>query len=244
MKHILITICARGGSKGIPGKNIRLIANKPLIAYSIHTAKQFAEIVKQDYTVIVALSTDTEEIKNIAAQFGLPTNYTRPDELATDTAGKLPVIKHLLQYEEQLHHIKFDFLLDLDITSPLRNADDLVQSFKILLADENALNLFSVNHANRNPYFNMVEKNETGYYSLVKKLPDGVLTRQAAPKVYDMNASFYWYKKTFFETASKTAISPQSLIYIMPHICFDLDEPTDFLFMEYLLENNKQGFEL
>ncbi|MFM2226543.1 MAG: hypothetical protein RJA07_2745 [Bacteroidota bacterium] len=243
MKNILITICARGGSKGIPGKNIRLIANKPLIAYSIHTAMQFAAIMKDEYLVKLALSTDDEAIKNTAAQFGLSTNYTRPYDLATDTAGKLPVLKHLLDDEEQ-QHIKYDFLLDLDVTSPLRTATDLVDAFKILLADENALNLFSVNHANRNPYFNMVEQNETGYYSLVKKLPNGVVTRQAAPKVYDMNASFYWYKKSFFTANCHTAISTKSLVYIMPHICFDLDEPTDFLFMQYLVENNMLGFDL
>jgi CMP-N-acetylneuraminic acid synthetase len=164
--------------------------------------------------------------------------------MATDTAGKLPVLIDVLNWEEKNRNIHFDYVLDLDITSPLRTVDDLQQAFQILLNDENALNLFSVNHAHRNPYFNMVEQNETGYYSLVKKLPDGVVTRQAAPKVYDMNASFYFYKKSFFESNCKTAISSKSLIYIMPHLCFDLDEPVDFLFMEYLMENKKLGFEL
>ncbi|MEY2829325.1 MAG: hypothetical protein RIQ33_1183 [Bacteroidota bacterium] len=243
MKNILITICARGGSKGIPGKNIKAIAGKPLIAYSIHIANEFAKLMAEKYFIKIALSTDSELIKNEAAKFGLHTIYQRPEELSTDTAGKLPVLKHLLQFEEQTHQLTFDYLLDLDVTSPLRNAQDLWQAFQLLIEDENALNLFSVNHAHRNPYFNMVEQQPNGYFALIKKLPDGVVTRQAAPKVYDMNASFYFYKKSFFDADCKTAISPASLIYVMPHICFDLDEPTDFLFMEYLLANNKLEFE-
>ncbi len=238
--NLLITICARGGSKGIPGKNIRSIGGKPLIAYSIQTAKNFA--AKNNGTL--ALSTDSEEIKNVAAQFNLQTNYVRPAEMATDTAGKLPVLKHILEWEEKNRNIRFDYLLDLDVTSPLRNVDDLQNAFQILWNDENAMNLFSVNPAHRNPYFNMVEQNELGYFSLVKKLPDGLLTRQSAPKVYDMNASFYFYRRSFFDSDCKTAISPKSLIYVMPHLCFDLDEPVDFLFMEYLIENKKLGFEL
>ena len=244
MKNLLITICARGGSKGIPGKNIRTIGGKPLIAYSIETAKKFCEAIAGVCSTTITLSTDSDDIKNVAAQFGLKTDYVRPAEMATDTAGKLPVLVDVLNWEQQQRNLQFDYLLDLDVTSPLRTVEDLQLAFDILNKDENALNLFSVNHAHRNPYFNMVEQNESGYYSLIKKLPDGVVTRQAAPKVYDMNASFYFYKKSFFESNSKTAISPKSLIYTMPHLCFDLDEPVDFLFMEYLIENNKLGFEL
>ena len=244
--NLLITICARGGSKGIPGKNIRHIGNQPLIAYSIETAKKFADslsVLEGWGEVCLTLSTDSIEIKNEAAQFGLLTDYVRPDEMATDTAGKLPVLKHVLEWEEKQKNIRFDYLLDLDVTSPLRTVEDLQNAFQILLNDEQAMNLFSVNNAHRNPYFNMVEQNETGYFSLVKKLPDGVLTRQAAPKVYDMNASFYFYRRNFFDSDCKTAISAKSLIYTMPHLCFDLDEPVDFLFMEYLIENKKLDFD-
>ena len=90
----------------------------------------------------------------------------------------------------------------------------------------------------------MVEQNEVGYYGTIKKLPEGVFTRQAAPKVYDLNASFYFYRKTFFDNKSRSAITDKSLVYVMPHICFDLDHTIDFEFMSYLLENNKLGFEI
>jgi len=239
--NILITICARGGSKGIPGKNIKIINGKPLIGYSIDLTKK----LKQKLNVKVSLSTDDNEIKKAAESLGLITDYVRPDYLATDNAGKIDTIKDLLLYEESLIDTKYDFVLDLDVTSPLRTLEDIEKALDLMLAKPDAKNLFSVNPAARNPYFNMVEENSNGFYSLIKTNPDGsVMTRQSAPKVYDLNASFYWYRRSFFESGSKSAITDKSLIYEMDHVCFDLDHPVDFLFMEYLLQNNKLDFEL
>lgn len=239
--NILITLCARGGSKGIPGKNIKLIAGKPLIAYSIDLTNK----LKEKWNIKVALSTDDSEIKSVAAGHGVLTEYVRPKYLATDTAGKIDTIKDLLLYEESMVDYKYDFVLDLDVTSPLRTSEDVEKALELMIDNPNAKNLFSVNNAARNPYFNMVEENSNGFYSLVKTNPDGsVMTRQSAPKVYDLNASFYWYRRSFFDSDSKSAITDKSLIYAMDHICFDLDHPVDFLFMEYLLQNNKLDFEL
>lgn len=239
--NILITLCARGGSKGIPGKNIKLIAGKSLITYSIDLAKK----LKEKWNAKIALSTDDSEIKGVAGSQGVITEYTRPDYLASDVAGKIDTIKDLLIYEETLVDFKYDFVLDLDVTSPLRTFEDVEKALELLIANSEAKNLFSVNNAARNPYFNMVEENVTGFYSLVKTNPDGsTLTRQSAPKVFELNASFYWYRRSFFETGSKGAISDKSLVYVMNHICFDLDHPVDFMFMDYLLQNNKLDFEL
>jgi len=236
--EILVTLCARGGSKGIPGKNIRLINGIPLIALSINIAKVFAK----KYGADIGLSTDSEEIKQVAAQFGIETSYCRPNKFATDHAGKLEAIFDLIKYEEECRHKKYEYILDLDITSPLRNLQDLESAFAILHQDAKALNLFSVNIASRNPYFNMVEKQPSGYYEQVKK--GTFLTRQSTPIVYDLNASFYFYKRIFFNSTYSNAINPWSLVYVMPHICFDLDHIIDFDFMEYLFVNNKLGFEL
>lgn len=236
---ILTTICARGGSKGIPGKNIKPIAAKPLIAYSIETAKQFSAKT----SAFIEISTDDVEIKNVAKNFGVSNDYLRPAYLATDSAGKIDVLYDLLLYSEKKYKVEFDYLLDLDVTSPLRNIDDLTKAFEIINSDVNALNLFSVNPASRNPYFNMVEIKDNGYYGLVKS-SDSFLTRQSAPKVYDLNASFYFYKRAFFDRKLKTAITQASLIYEMPHICFDLDHPIDFEFMQFLIESGKLGFDL
>ena len=239
--NILITLCARGGSKGIPGKNIKLIAGKPLIAYSIDLTNR----LREKWNAKVALSTDDFEIKSVAASHGVFSDYVRPAFLATDVAGKIDTIKDLLSYEESLVDYKYDFVLDLDVTSPLRSLQDVEEAFELMITTPEAKNLFSVNNAARNPYFNMVEENSNGFYSLIKTNPDGsVMTRQSAPKVYDLNASFYWYRRSFFEAGSKSVITDKSLIYAMEHICFDLDHPVDFLFMEYLLQNKKLDFEL
>ena len=238
---ILITICARGGSKGIPGKNIKPIGGKPLINYSIELTKKLTS----KFNSKVALSTDDLAIKHAAEQCGIITEYVRPDFLATDTAGKIDTIKDLLLYEEKLLGEQYDFILDLDVTSPLRTMEDIEKSFEMIQNTTEALTLFSVNNAARNPYFNMVEENSDGFYSLVKTNPDGsVMTRQSAPKVYDLNASFYWYRRSFFDTDSKSPITNKSLVFAMEHICFDLDHPIDFLFLEYLFQNNQLGFEL
>lgn len=238
--NILITICARSGSKGIPGKNIKNINGKPLIQYTIDLANLFRDRSQ----ATIGLSTDDFQIKSIVENLGISTNYIRPDYLATDSAGKIDTIKDLLLYHESLINKKFDFVLDLDVTSPLRNLNDIENSF-YLIKSSNANTLFSVNNAARNPYFNMVEEKENGFYSLVKTSFDGsFLSRQSAPKVFELNASFYWYRRNFFDLGFNSPITDKSLIYIMPHICFDLDHPIDFNFMEFLLEQKKLDFEL
>lgn len=237
MNNILITICGRGGSKGIPGKNTKLMNGKPLIAYTIETANKFAA----KHNAQIGLSSDSEEIKNTAAQLGLITDYLRSADMATDQAGKLPVIKHVMEYHEKQNNAQFDFVIDLDITSPLRTVEDIEIAFSILNNNTDAVNLFSVNKAHRNPYFNMVEEQPDGFYNLAKS--GNFKTRQSAPKVYDLNASFYIFRRNFFDTYT-TPITSKSLIYETPHICFDLDEPIDFEFLEFLLKNNKLDFEL
>lgn len=233
---ILITICARGGSKAIPGKNIKVLDGQPAIYYSIRIAQQFKEKYND---VTVALSTDSEEIAAISESHDLKTEYRRPPYLAGDNVGKIDAIRDVLLWHEQICKCYYDYVLDLDVTSPLRNLNDLSNAFELIQSDANAINLFSVNLANRNPYFNMVEQQQNGYYGLVKC--GGFLTRQSTPKVYDLNASFYFYKRHFFDDNLPT-INEFSLIYEMPHICFDLDHPVDFEFMEYLMVNQKLDF--
>ena len=236
--RLLITICARGGSKGIPGKNIKLLNGKPLIAYTIQTAQKFGQLYDAD----IALSTDDEQIKNVAADYGLLTSYSRPVELASDIAGKVETLADLLIFQEKSQNKLYDYILDMDVTSPLRTVEDLDEAFSMIRNDEEAYNIFSVNPANRNPYFNMVEQKENGYYGLVKR--GDFKSRQVAPTVYDMNASFYFFKRSFFNSGLRTSTTNKSMIYIVRHTCFDLDHPIDFEFISYLISNNKLGFEL
>jgi CMP-N-acetylneuraminic acid synthetase len=239
--RILITICARGGSKGIPGKNIKPLNGKPLIYYTIQVAKQFQQKFRN---VDIILSTDSSQIKQVAGNYGLISDYFRPDTLAGDTVGKIDAIKDVLLWQENSISSRYDYILDMDVTSPLRNIHDLTEAFEIIQKNGEAINLFSVSTANRSPYFNMVEQKKNGFYSQVK-LPKGlVLTRQSAPKVYNLNASFYFYKRAFFDLGYKGAITDKSIIYEVLHICFDLDHQIDFEIISYLMENNKLDFEL
>ena len=230
----LITICGRGGSKGVPGKNIRPLNGIPLIAYSIQMAERVISTLGGG---MIYLSTDSQEIKEVASEFGLDVSYTRPDSLAGDTAGKVDVMAAALDYAESKHNCQFDYLLDLDITSPLRTLGDITKAFKLLEENDKALDIFSVNKAARNPYFNMVEQKETGFYGLVKPLNSNLKTRQSAPPVYDLNASFYIFKRAFFEQGLRSVITDSSLIYVMDHICFDIDDMEDFKIMDCLLKN-------
>jgi CMP-N,N'-diacetyllegionaminic acid synthase len=239
MNNILITICARGGSRGVRKKNIKELGKFPLIYYSINIAKKFLKNKKGK----ISLSTDDEEIKLICQDYGIYTEYIRPVNLATDSAGKIDTIRDILLFEEKKTKTSYDMILDLDVSSPLRTLTDLEESFKLFASKKNALNLFSVSESIKNPYFNMVELKDNGFYKLVKNRSIGdIFNRQSAPKVYDLNASFYWYRRSFFDSKFNTVITNKSLIYEVGHICFDIDDELDFLFMKFLYENKKLNF--
>ncbi|MFI8603728.1 acylneuraminate cytidylyltransferase family protein [Cellulophaga baltica] len=239
MENVLITICARGGSKGIPGKNIKKLNGRPVIDYSIKHAVEFSKFYSN---VDIALSTDSPEIANVAKSCGLKSFYKRPSYLANDTVGKIEVLDHILKHEERNKNKSYEFLIDLDVSSPLRTTEDLKKAFDVFINNQEALNIFSVSKPHKNPYFNVVEIKKDGFCKLVK--PSESKSRQTAPLVYDMNASFYIYRKAFFDQKLTSAITPKSLIFLMDHICFDIDEPIDFEMMEFLLSQNKLDFEI
>ncbi|MEQ9116852.1 acylneuraminate cytidylyltransferase family protein [Fulvivirga sp.] len=237
--NILLTICARGGSKGIPGKNIKPLNGVPLIGYSIKMAQKIAAKLGGQ----LALSTDSDEIRNAASQFGLNTDYNRPESLSGDSAGKIDVIHHLITYMEDKANCEFDYIIDLDVTSPMRTLEDIEKAFDKLKGNKEALNIFSVSPASRNPYFNMVEVNDTGYAEVVKKTVS-FKSRQSAPKVYDMNASFYIYRRKFFKDDHRISTTDKSLAFVMDHHCFDIDHLVDFTIMDIMMRENLLGFEI
>lgn len=233
MSNILITICARGGSKGIPGKNIKPVAGKPLLWYTADVAQKYSEKNEAD----IILSTDSDEIKEVGKRCGLNTDYLRPAYLANDTCGKPDAIKDALLYAEGETGKMYDFIIDLDVTSPIRTLKDIEDCVDDMRNNKNALTIFSVNPCARNPYFNMVQKKENGFYGVV--LGGRYKTRQSAPKVYDMNASIYVYRREALVCDNPRAVTERSLIHVMDHICFDLDEPSDYEYLAYLLETGK-----
>lgn len=226
---ILCTICARGGSKGVQGKNVRLLNGKPLIVYTIEQVKKWGKADK------LIVSTDDENISEIAKKYGAEVPFIRPKELATDNAGKIGAIKHAVRYLEDKGEI-YDVVIDLDATAPLRKIEDIDGALDLFLKNK-LNNVYSVCECHKNPYFNMVELDVNNIAHISKTNTDGtILSRQTAPKVYDMNASIYVYDKKFLLSTS-TLHSDKTMVYVMPQErSVDIDNPIDFYFTEYLLK--------
>jgi CMP-N,N'-diacetyllegionaminic acid synthase len=236
MKY-LITICARSGSQGVPDKNIKLINGIPLLAYAIKLANR----VKKSLNADVGFSTDSERYKEIASEYGLKTDYLRPANMATNNAGKLGVIEDLMHYMEKQNNCKYDAVIELEVTSPLRNSKEATEIFE---SKPEALVLYGATLSTKNPYYNLVEKNKEGYYELCIKKEGDYLTRQSAPKVYESNGMLYIFRRKFFEMNYKMFFTNRTLIYEPKHICFDIDTVTDFEFINYLISNNKLDFNI
>jgi CMP-N,N'-diacetyllegionaminic acid synthase len=232
--NILVTICVRGGSKGVPKKNIRPLGNRPLIAYTISQAQQWGRA----RTIVV--STDSAEIAAVARKYGAEVPFMRPASLATDATGKLPVIRHALRECEVIYGEIFDTVVDLDATAPLRTVADL-ENCRTLFERERPNSLFSVVEAHKNPYFNMVELNEFGKPVLCKKSGATVQRRQDAPPVFNLNASIYFFNRGFLlEGAHSSVVTENSRIYVMPDASgFDIDREIDFKLLEFLVQEGE-----
>lgn len=225
--NILCTICCRSGSQGVKDKNIRDVNGLPLMAYTINTAKKWG-----GYTDFV-ISTDSEKYQEIAKQYGCDAPFTRPDELADSKSGKVAVIRHALQAMEELKGIKYDYIVDLDATSPFLDCEDIESALKQCIEKDLDI-VYSVCEARKNPYFNMVELDEEGYPQLSKQLSTSVLSRQVAPKVYELNASIYVYKREFLLNAT-TVFAKKAGIHVMDNVSIDIDSEEDLEYMSYLL---------
>ncbi|OIJ16764.1 flagellar modification protein B [Anaerobacillus alkalilacustris] len=225
----LCTICARSGSKGVINKNIRELAGKPLLAYSILQAR-----ASQLFDAI-AVSSDCDKFLRLANHWGAEYLIKRPDFLATDEAPKIPVIQHCLKSVEEVSKMNFDVIVDLDVTSPLRYISDIKEVID-LLETKQVSNVITGTPARRSPYFNLVEINGQGGVQLSKPLSKPIFRRQDAPKSYDMNASIYAWKKEVL-IQSQTVFHEDTLLYIMPaERSVDIDSELDFQFVELLMK--------
>lgn len=228
--NILVSICARKGSKGVRLKNIRPLHGLPLIAHTVRQALAWPRGAK------VVVSTDSGEIAEIARQHGAETPFLRPAELATDTVAKMPVLIHALEASEKHYGTKFDVMLDLDPTSPVRTVDDIERGWETFRQSGRAV-CFSVVKARKNPYFNMVERDAGGHVRLVKTLDKAFASRQAAPAVWDMNASIYFYKRDFLLSRPGSLWEGDPELFEMPpESAFDIDEERDFVITELMMK--------
>jgi CMP-N,N'-diacetyllegionaminic acid synthase len=223
----IATICARGGSKGLPGKNIRPFAGKPLIAHSIAHALASPGIDG------VYVSTDDENIASVARGAGATVPYLRPAELATDQAGKLPVIEHLVQHLEARGE-RIATIIDLQPTSPLRRPADIAAALAVANRRDQPDLVVSVREAADNPYFNLVEQGADGLVRLSKG--GGNTRRQDTPPVYALNGSIYvWQRAALSHAALHGMWSVRIAAYPMPRWqSVDIDDLEDFEHAEWL----------
>jgi N-acylneuraminate cytidylyltransferase len=222
MSRTIATICARGGSKGLPGKNIRDFAGRPLIAHTIAHALGCPDIEA------VYVSTDDERIADAARAAGAVVPFLRPAELATDEAGKLPVIEHLVSHLERQGEA-IARIVDLQPTSPLRDSADIAAALR---ARADAQLVVSVASAADNPYFNLVEQDSDGLVHLSKG--QGSARRQDVPPVYALNGSIYVWQRAALSHAAVHGLWIVSVApYVMPRWkSVDIDTLEDF---EYAL---------
>lgn len=223
----LVVIPARGGSKGVPRKNIKLLDGKPLIQYTIEAARG---VFSDDQ---ICVSTDDQEIKSVVESLRLSVPFIRPKHLATDTAGTYEVLLHAIEFFESKGYFP-DTLILLQSTSPFRTAQNLKEA--IALYDSTCEMVVSVKETKANPYYLLREENEQGW--LVKSKEGNYVIRQNCPKVYELNGAIYIInidvlkEKPLYEFVK---VRKYEMDEFSSH---DIDSPIDWLVAETLLKKN------
>ena len=222
MKPICL-ICARGGSKGVPNKNIRIISKKPLIAHTITSAinsKLFSHVV---------VSTENKNIAQISKKYGAEVPFIRPKNLALDTTPVGDVFIHAIKKLYTLGY-EFEIFVNRDCTVPFIKNTDIKKTID-LLKNKKCDAVYGVYRQHLNPYFNMMEKNKEGYLRLSKKLKKRPKSRQKAPIVFQLNGLFTFDAKKFLNqgdsimaNALPHEISPESGLMIDTEIEFKMAE--------------------
>lgn len=228
----ICTITVRAGSKGVPGKNLRVVAGRPMFAHSV------VQAVATGLFDEVVVSSDSEEILSLAPTFGATGVVRRPPEMATDTAGKVPAIAHAVRSTETRTGEQYEVCVDLDATSPLRTTDDIREAVAMFeMGDVDSL--ITGAEARRNPYFNLVEEQPDGTVAVSKTPGDAVLRRQDAPRCFDMNGSIYvWRRGALLD--EQVVFFPSTILYEMPDDrSIDVDSEFDFRVVEWLM--NQRG---
>jgi N-acylneuraminate cytidylyltransferase len=226
----LVVIPARGGSKGVPKKNIKLLGGKPLIQYTIDAARE----VFDDSCICV--STDNVEIKEVVESLGLKIPFLRPTELATDTSGTYEVLLHALEFYEKIDY-QPDALIVLQPTSPFRTGAHIKEALAEF--DDSCEMLTSVKETKSNPYYVLREENEFGW--LVKSKKGNFTRRQDCPKVYELNGAIYIIH---VDALKSKAIQDFTKVrkYEMDEISSqDIDDLMDFAIAEYSLSQKSDS---
>lgn len=240
--NILALICARKGSKGVEGKNVRDFLGRPISYYTLSAYSLFLERYMKDNSYMLAVNTDSEELVEQLGRTNL--SYIiidRKEELAGDRVSKIDVIRDSLVIAEERSSKKFDLVLDLDVTSPLRKASDIYNIIEKIKERNDADIALSVTDARRNPYFNQLAMNEAGFLTTV--IQSNFIARQQTPEVFDANASLYVYRPSYLKDSDGIFLNARLVGSIMEDTgILDIDSEKDFMLMEvvanYLYEND------
>ena len=225
-------IFARGGSKGLPGKNIRSLADKPLIAWSIAHARAVQRIER------VIVSTDSQEIADVARQYGAEVPFTRPEELARDTSPEWLAWQHALNYLLEVEGNLPNVMVSIPTTAPLRLPIDIENCLDEYEKGDTDM-VITVTDARSNPYFNMVKENTDGTVGLVIPPQATVMRRQDAPLVYDMATVAYVVKPEYVTTHQSTFEGRVRAVHVPPERAVDIDTLMDFKMAEFLLSQRE-----
>ena len=220
-------IAARGGSKGVTRKNIRLLAGKPLIAYAIESS------IKSKIFSHVVVSTEDKEIARISQKFGAEVPFLRPKKLATDSTGMTEVVLHGLK---KLHALGYDFdtFVNRDCTVPFLRNKDVAGSIR-LLKRKNCNAVFGVYRQHLNPYFNIMELDSNGFLKIVKDEERRPISRQTAPTVYQLNGLFTYNTEKFFKYRNDILLN--ALPYEIPiETGFMIDTEFEFKLAEFIIQ--------
>ena len=228
-KNTVCIIPARGGSKGVPKKNIRMMGDKPLIAHTIESA------IDSELYDNVFVNTDDEEIAEISKKYGAEIPFLRPKELATDLISTDDVLRHCIPKLNSLG-FEFDIFALRDCTVPFIDTNDMSQAIH-LLKEKKCDSVFASTKAHPSPYFGMMESGESGFLKPSKLLPNEVFRRQDAPIVWIVDGLFVFYTKKFFENSGvyHGKILPFEIPALHSHmIDYELDfEVGDFLYRKF-----------
>ena len=227
---VLGLVCARGGSKGVPRKAIKLLNGKPLIYYAIKQLKESPSVNE------VIISTDDREIADVAKRYGAKVPFMRPAELATDSAGKFGAMQHAVKEYEKVTGQKVDILVDRDPTNPSISSDDIEGCIRLLKKNRDIDTTTTAHESHFNPYFNMMEVNEKGFMQVSKKPKKEILRRQDAPKVYQLNSGVIcmWRDSVL---KGKTVYTDKVKLYEVPtERGIMIDTTVDFEFVGFLMK--------
>lgn len=230
----LFLITARGGSKGLPGKNIKPLAGVPLLHLSIELARSFTTDSN------ICLSTDDPQIIACAGEIGLSVPFVRPDELASDTAGSYGVILHALEYYEQ-QGIEYEKVVLLQPTSPFRKRAHVEMALSAWSSEIDGV--LSVHLTEDNPYYVLAEDDDRGYLRLSKS--HTATRRQDVPPVYRINGAIYVLTSSSLRRYNRIMDFDRLKKVVIPAIdAVDIDTPFDWKYCEFLLDSGTQSLEL